>query len=166
MRGSSLAELIVACGLFSVFMVVSIGMFTGMTRVVRTEQKPSERLLEARLALLQVTQRIRNCEAFITPKFRQILYQPTDQIILRDGLLQRAVRLVVEKNALVETQYAIDYDPTKVDEYKPLGQKHLMPASAFTLTSGGVENPTRVTISIVMLDGREVKAVTNFREVQ
>jgi hypothetical protein len=164
MRGSSVAELVVACGLFSVFMLISVGMFTGMTRVVRSEQQPAERILEARTTLLKITQRIRNCERFVTPSFRELLDQPTHQLILRDGVLQRAVFLVVENEGLLETQYPIDYDPTRVSDYKPITIKRLMKAREFTLTSGGLENPTRVTIEIVMLDGKKVKSVTNLRE--
>lgn len=164
MRGSSVAELLVACGLFSVFMVVSIGMFTSMTRVVRTEQQPSERLLEARVALLRVAQRVRNCEALVSPSFRELLYRQTDRVILRDGVLRKAVQWQVEEGSLVETIYPLDYDLTRVAEYKALDRQYLMPAREFSMTSGGLEYPTRVVIRIEMTDGREVKSVTNFRE--
>ena len=164
MRGSSVAEMVVACGLFSVFMLVSVGMFTGMTRVVRTEQQPAERLLGARTVLLRVTQRVRNCSALVTPKFRDFLNSPTDRFFVRDHVHYRAVSFSVENENLIETQYPVDYDPTQTIEVKAVGKKRLMSAREFTLTSGGFENPTRVTIAIVMPDGREVKSVTNFRE--
>ena len=164
MRGSSVAELIVACGLFSVFMLVSIGMFTGMTKVVRSEQQPAEEMLEARVALLRVTQRVRNCESFVAPKFRELLYHPTNQVLLRDQVLQQAVQLLIEDDSLMETKYPLDFDPTRPTEYKPLDKKQLTPAREFSMTSGGLEFPTRITIKIVMLDGRAVQAVTNLRE--
>lgn len=159
-----MAELLVACGLFSVFMVVSIGMFTSMTRVVRTEQQPSEQLLEARVALLRVTQRVRNCEALVSPSFRELLYRQTDRVILRDGVLRKAVKFQVENGTLVETLCPLDYDLTRLAEFKALDREHLMPAREFSMTCGGLEFPTRVVIRIQMPDGREVKSVTNFRE--
>lgn len=164
MRGSTLAELVVACGLFSVFMVIALGLFSGMTRIVRTEQRPSEEILEARLALLHVAQRIRNCQALVQPVTWDLINGSSDTVCLRDRVLKRAVRLNIEDQALRETQFALDYDLEKPTEFNALKQRKLTAARRFSLLGGGIESPTRVTITIVTINGREMKAVTNFRE--
>jgi hypothetical protein len=162
MRGSTLAELVVGCALFSVFMLVSLGMFTGMTRVVTTEQHPADRLLEARTTLLHVTQRVRNCEHLIEPRFRTLLTENTDRLLLRDGVLQKTVLLKIEDGVFKETFFPLDYDSSR--ENKPLDENWLVEAQRFSVTSGGWGNPTRVTIRLTTADGLELKAVTNFRE--
>lgn len=162
MRGSTLAELVVGCALFSVFMLVSLGMFTGMTRVVQTEQQPADKLLEARTNLLHVAQRIRNCEHMIEPRFRSFLTEDTDRLLLRDGVLQKTVLLEIEDGVFKETFYPLDYDPSRENE--PTDENWLGEAQKFSVTSGGWEHPTRVTIRLTTADGLELKAVTNFRE--
>ena len=162
MRGSTLAELVVGCALFSVFMLVSLGMFTGMTRVVQTEQQPADKLLQARTTLLHVTQRIRNCEHLIEPRFRSFLTEDTDRLLLGDGVLQRTVLLEIENGVFKETFFPLDYDPSRENE--PTDENWLGEVQSFSVTSGGWEYPTRVTIRLTTADGLELQAVTNFRE--
>ncbi|MCA9781552.1 MAG: hypothetical protein KC800_32765 [Candidatus Eremiobacteraeota bacterium] len=161
-NGSTLAELVVACALFSVFMVVSIGMFTGMTKIVRTEQQPADRLLEARTALLHVVQRIRNCEHLVEPAYRSFLTRETNSLLLRDSVLQKTVHLRIEEGAFKETFFSLDYDPDRENE--PLDENWLIEARDFSVVSGGWQYPTRVTIRLTTAEGLELQATTNFRE--
>jgi type II secretory pathway pseudopilin PulG len=164
-QGASLVEVMVSSALFSVFMMVALGLFTGMTTTVRREQQPGERLAEGRLAALAVARRLRNCQALIQPPLKDmILGASTDRLMLRDVAAQKTVELKLENTVLSESYYPFLYNPLKPDGVKPEKGLRLTSARSFQVTSGGVEFPTRVTVEIVLTDGRLVQAVTNFRE--
>lgn len=163
-RGATLAELIVSCLLFSVFTTVALGLFSGMTRTVRREQQPAERLAEGRVAALKVARRLRNCEALVRPPLRELLGQPTSMAMLRDGVLRKTVEWKIDHGVLCETFYPYLYNPLHPGQALPEKGLRLCSARSFMLKSGGVAFPTRVTIEIVLSDGRAVRAVTNFRE--
>jgi hypothetical protein len=163
-RGSSLAETIISCALFSVFMVVALGLFNGMTKVVKHEQQPAERLTEGRLAALAVARRLRNCQGFVRPTLREVLAAPSEALLLRDVVKERTVELKVDNEVLFESYYPFLYDPLKPGHTAPEKALRLCGARSFRLVSGGFEFPTRVTVEIVLTDGRLVQAVSNFRE--
>lgn len=163
-RGATLAEMIVSCALFSVFMMVALGLFSSMTTTVRREQQPGERLTEGRLAALKVAQRLRNCNAFVKPTLREALTTPCESLMLRDPMRDRTVEFRLQNEVLTESYYPLLYNPNKPGEVKPEKGLRLCGASSFRLVSGGYEHPTCMTIEIVLTDGRLVQAVTNFRE--
>ena len=97
-EGTTLVDLVVSCALFSVFMTVAIGLFTSMTRVVSREQKPAEQMMEARVAVLKVCRRIRNCKEMVSPTLREMMTGGDQSvIILRDRVLRRTVKFEVAK---------------------------------------------------------------------
>jgi hypothetical protein len=145
-------------------MMVSLGLFSNMTRVVGREQKPAERLLEGRIASLTVARRIRNCQGFVAPSFREFLGQPTDALMLRDGVLGKTVHINVVDGILGETYFSPDYDPKFPDNFKPIKRVRLTPVASFQVTSGGISQPTRIIVDITLPDKRSVRAVTNLRE--
>lgn len=163
-RGTTLSELIVSCMLFSVFTTVALGLFSGMTRTVRREQQPAERLAEGRVAALKIARRLRNCEAMLRPSLRELLGQPSSTVMLRDGVLRKTVEWKVEREVLYETSYPYLYNPLDPGEARPEKGLRLCGARSFVLSSGGISFPTRMSIDIVLSDGRTVHAVTNLRE--
>lgn len=163
-RGSTLVEMTIACALFAIFMVVSLGMFKDMTRIVSKEQGPAERTLEARSAALKVARRIRNCRSLLTPDTWTFLQRDCQTMLLQDRVLNKIVRLELENGVLSETYYPLSYDPEFPERVKPTKKLYLTQAESFRLKSGGVEFPTRVTVEIVTPDNETITAVTNFRE--
>jgi hypothetical protein len=163
-RGATLAELLIVCALFSVFMTVSVGLFTSMTRVVGREQKPVERMMQGRVAVLKIARRIRNCNGLVAPKLRQLLDTPTDSLMLKDQVLAQLVDIHIDNGILRETYYPLHYDPESPQDIKPFKIRRLTPARSFQISSGGVQHPTRIVVEITLADGREVRAVSNFRE--
>ncbi len=163
-RGATLIEMMVSCGLFSVFMVVSVGLFTSMTRVVSKEQQPAERLAEARVAALTIARRFRNCSAFVKPSLWQVVQHPTDRLMLRDGVLEKTVEFELVNGVLRETYYRADYDPAKPKTTEPIKSLRLTEARSFRVVGGGIAHPTRLTIELTTTDDRTVRAVTNLRE--
>ena len=127
-RGATLVDMVISCALFGVFMTVAIGLFTGMTKVVRREQKPAERLMEARVAVLKICRRIRNCREMVSPSLRELLVEgDRSVIILRDRVKRRTVKLEVADGLLTETYYPLDYDHKRADQFKPVKALRLTP---------------------------------------
>jgi hypothetical protein len=162
--GHTLVEAIVSCALFSVFMLVALGLFTGMTRVVRKEQTPAEKMLEARLALWGSARRLRDCQALVRPSLRELIFQPTSALMLRDQIRGRTVELKVMDETLVEVYYSVFYDPFNPGEELPRKALRLCDARSFEVRGGGLAHPTRLDLRAVLPDGRLVRVVTNFRE--
>lgn len=163
-RGATLVEMIVGCALFTVFMMLSVGMFSELTQAVKKEQNPAESLQEGRLAVLRLARHLRNCQSMVQPKIFAFLIQPTDQMMLRDQALGKTVEISLADQRLRETTYPLDYNPLTPGNTTPLKQQILCRAQNLRLESGGYQYPTRVSVELTLLDGRKVRAVTNFRE--
>ncbi len=159
-----MAEMVVACGLFSVFMVLSIGLFVSMTRLIGREQKPAELLSEGRTAALAVARRLRNCQAFVEPTLWQVLQDPTDRLLLRDSVFGRTVEFQISHGILTETYFPIDFDPKFPERFKPFKSRRLTAAKSFLISSGGVPHPTRLAVDITLSDEQKVRVITNLRE--
>jgi hypothetical protein len=164
-RGSSLIEMVVCCALFAIFMMVALGLFTGMTRVVHREQEPGERMLEARLAALVVARRLRNCQALVRPTLRELLEGRTaQQLTLREQNRGRTIELAVQDQVLAESYFSTFFDPLDPKDEKPRKALRLCSARSLRISSGGMKHPTRVAVRIDLTDGRTVEVVSNFRE--
>lgn len=164
MRGHTLVETLVSCVLFSVFMMVALGLFTGMTRTVHREQTPAERLLEARTAVWKCARQLRNCQALIRPGLRELLFEPSSALMLRDQVRSRTVELKVIDETLTETYYSVFYNPLVPGQERSRKGLRLCAARSFEVRSGGLQHPTRLDLRLTLPDGRMVRAVTNFRE--
>lgn len=164
-EGTTLVDLVVSCALFSVFMTVAIGLFTSMTRVVSREQKPAEQMMEARVAVLKVCRRIRNCKEMVSPTLREMMTGGDQSvIILRDRVLRRTVKFEVAEGILTETYYSLDYNHKNASQFKPIKALRLTPCREFHLQSGGFAHPTRMNVHLTTTDDRIISATTNFRE--
>ena len=165
LKGTTLVDLVVSCALFSVFMTVAIGLFTSMPRVVSREQKPAERMMEARVAALKVCRRLRNCKEMVSPTLREMMAGgESSTILLRDQVLRRTVKLEVVEGILTETHYLLDYDHKNAAQFRPIKALRLTPCRDFSLQSGGFAHPTRLHVHLTTTDERTVQATTNFRE--
>lgn len=164
-RGHTLVETLVSCVLFSVFMMVALGLFSSMTRTVRREQTPAEQMLEGRLAVWKCARRLRNCSALVRPTLPELLFTPASApILLRERIPRRTVEFVVLDGTLFERYYSGFYDPLDPGTEKPSKGLRMCAARSLEMRSGGAEFPTRLDLRLVLPDGRMVRAVTNFRE--
>ncbi len=161
--GTTLAETMISCLLFGTFMTVTLGLFHSMTRVVRQEQNPSEQLAEARVAALSVAGRLRDAHALGFPKLPDLLSRPTSHLYLRSLTDARTYEYRVRDGVLSESHYGFRQRPWE-ESVAPGKGRRLCAAQALTVTSGGYAHPTRITVRIDLLDGRQVQAVSNFRE--
>lgn len=152
------------CALFSVFMMVAMGLFEGMTLTVKREQNPAQRMAEGRLGALAVARRLRDCQAMVRPSLRELLDTPSQRFMLRDVTKQKTVEFQVRDDVLFETYYPWLYNPDKPGLDLPEKGQRLASASSLRLISGGWRYPTRVTVELTLTDGRPVIVVTNFRE--
>lgn len=164
-KGTTLAELLVGSVLFTVFMGISVSLFSSVTKLVSKDQGPSEQLLEGRVAVLKICQRLRNCRAMVEPPMNDLIFNSTPTLLLRDRVLGRTVRIEIQEGVLRESHYPLDYDSeAATDEVVPLKQLRLAPAHEFRVSGGGMKHPTRLVVSLTLADGRQVRATTNLRE--
>ncbi|MGE0493201.1 MAG: type II secretion system protein J [Vulcanimicrobiota bacterium] len=163
-RAHTLAEILVAAALFSVFLVVSSSLFVGVLRIAEREQKPASRKVEARTAALRIAASLRNCEQLLDPPLSELLKTPSDHVLLRDASRQITLGYRLDRGLLQEIVYRPDYDPANAETHKPERIKPLGKLEALQVSSGGYYYPTRIEVRLTPLQLEPVRAVTNFRE--